>query len=196
MLDPRMVCVGWLVENIFKELEKTALECYMNNLFEAAIKDVVKTAKSACPQNDVGEAIRSFANELEQEWERVSADNVALRTTAIQELARRWQDDPETLSWLKRIAESPNYVAVRIAAVEEVARGWKSDSKTLYWLKQCAQSSNDRSVRIAAVEELASGWKDDPGLLELLGDRAWGDRDPEFREFAQRKLTELKGDRQ
>jgi hypothetical protein len=196
MLDPLTVCMGLLVENILKEMKKTALECYMKNLFEDAIKDSVINAESACYQNDVGEAIRSFANELEQEWERVSADNVAVRKRAIQELARRCQDDPETLSWLKRIAESNNHIAVRIAAVEEVARGWKDEDRTLYWLKQCAQSSNNRSVRIAAVEELASGWRDDPGLLELLGDRAWGDRDPEFRKFAQMKLTELKGDRQ
>lgn len=195
MLDPLIFCMSLLVKNILKGLEKTALECYINNLLEDAIKDIVITAKSACHQNDVGAEIKSFTDELEQEWKRVSADNVSVRKTAVQELACRWKDDPETLPWLKRIADSNNYSAVRIAAIEEVVRGWKDDSKTLYWLKQCAQSSNNRGVRIAAVEALIRWWKDDPGLLELLGDRAWNDRDPEFRDFAQRKLRELKGDR-
>lgn len=188
--------MGLLLESILKELEKTALECFMENLFETAITDIAKTAIFAWPNNDVcEETIQIFTNELEHEWGRVITDNVNLLKTAVQELARRWKNDPKTLPWLKRIAESPSYyVAVRIAAVQEVAGGWKSDSQTLYWLKQCAQSSNNKNVRIAAVEELASGWKNDPGFLELLGDRAWGDRDSEFRDFAQRKLTELKGD--
>lgn len=195
MLNPLTVCVGLLVENILKQLGETALESDIKNMFGDVIKNLAISADSAGYQNDVGAAINGFTHQLFPEGERVICDNIVPEKIAVCELANRWKNDPITLASLKLIADYSDSSAVRIQAIKEVSRGWRNDSQTLYWLKRCAQSSNKRNVRIAAVEELASGWKDDPGLLELLGDRAWGDRDPEFRDFAQRKLTELKGDR-
>jgi predicted kinase len=79
--------------------------------------------------------------------------------------------------------------------VAEVPCVLEDNSRTLDSLKKCVQSRNNRNERKEAVEILADRWRDDIGFLELLGDRAWIDRDPEFRDFAQRKLTELKGGR-
>ena len=60
-----------------------------------------------------------------------SDDDNDVRMAAVQELARGWKDDPETLPWLKDRARSDENYAVRMAAVQELARGWKDDPETL-----------------------------------------------------------------
>ena len=98
-----------------------------------------------------------------------------MRGAAVQEIARGWKDDPETLPWLKQRAQSDDNLNVRRAAVQELAGGWKDEPETLHILKQRAQSDDDSAVRRAAVEEIARGWKDDPELFELLCDVAIND---------------------
>ena len=49
----------------------------------------------------------------------------------MQELARGWKEDAETLPWLKERARSDEDEDVRSAAVQELARGWKEDAETL-----------------------------------------------------------------
>ena len=51
----------------------------------------------------------------------------AIRMRAVQELARGWKEDPDTLPMLKQHASSDEDPAVRQAAVQELARGWKED---------------------------------------------------------------------
>lgn len=75
--------------------------------------------------------------------------------------------------------------------VPEVLYVSEDNSITLDSLKRCVQSSNNRNKRREAVERLANQWRDDIGFLELLGERAWIDKDPSFRKFCQQKLTEL-----
>src|SRR4028118_557442 len=94
---------------------------------------------------------------------------------AVAAVAATWKDDPETLPWLKQLAQSDDDGDVGVAAVQELARGWKDDPETLPWLKQLAQSDDDWRVRVAPVEELARGWKDDPELFELLCEIAIND---------------------
>ena len=98
-----------------------------------------------------------------------------MRSAAVQELARGWKDDLETLPILKERAQSDDNSTVRSAAVQELARGWKDDLETLPILKERAQSDDNSTVRSAAVQELARGWKDDPELFELLCDVAIND---------------------
>ncbi|HSF75312.1 MAG TPA: NACHT domain-containing protein, partial [Microcoleus sp.] len=62
---------------------------------------------------------------------------------AVAAVAATWKDDPETLPWLKQLAQSDDDGDVRVAAVQELARGWKDDPETLPWLKQLAQSDDD-----------------------------------------------------
>jgi HEAT repeat protein len=50
-----------------------------------------------------------------------------VRRAAIQQLARGWKEDPDTLPWLKERATSDSNGYVRQAAIEELARGWKED---------------------------------------------------------------------
>jgi hypothetical protein len=66
-----------------------------------------------------------------------------VRRAAVQELARGWKDDPETLPILKQLAQSDDDWNVRRAAVQELARGWKDDPETLPILKQLAQSDDN-----------------------------------------------------
>ena len=95
-----------------------------------------------------------------------------MRYAAIQELVRGWKDDPETLPWLKQLAQSDNNSAARRVAVQQLVRGWKDDPDILPILKQLAQPDNNYAVQDAAVQELAREWKDERGVFEDLGDIA------------------------
>ncbi|MCY7272761.1 MAG: HEAT repeat domain-containing protein [Phormidesmis sp. CAN_BIN44] len=93
----------------------------------------------------------------------------------MQELARGWKDDPETLPILKSLAQSDGNRYVQDVAVQELARGWKDDPETEPILKSLAQSDGNRYVRRVVVQELAQGWKDDPTMFEFLSDRTLHD---------------------
>jgi predicted NACHT family NTPase len=112
-----------------------------------------------------------------------------VRQAAVQEVARGWKDDPETLPWLKDVARSDEYWALRRVAVQELARGWKDDPETLCWLKDRARSDEYADVRQAAVEELGRGWKDDHEIFSLLRARANSDEHPNVRQAAVRELA-------
>ena len=124
-------------------------------------------------------AVRHLANpqlfDSAQAWLKERAtkdDNWAVRQAAVQEIARGWKDDPDTLTILKDRASKDNDNDVRQAAVQELARGWKDDPDTLTWLKDRASKDDNWAVRQAAVQELARGWKDDPDTLTWLKDSA------------------------
>ena len=108
---------------------------------------------------------------------------------AVAAVAATWKNDPETLPWLKQLAQSDDDSPVRRAAVEEIARGWKDGPETLPWLKQRAQSDDDSDVRRAAVKEIARGWKDDPETLPILKQRAQSDDNWDVRGAAVQKLA-------
>jgi hypothetical protein len=108
---------------------------------------------------------------------------------AAQELARGWNDHPETLPWLKDLARSGEDKHVRQAAVQELARGWKDDPESLPWLKDRARSDEHWDVRQAAVQELPRSWKDDPETLPLLKDRARLDENEFVRQAAVQELA-------
>jgi predicted NACHT family NTPase len=75
-----------------------------------------------------------------------------IRRQAVAALAATWKDDPETLPWLKQLAQSDHDGDVRSSAVKQIARGWKDDPETLPILKQWAQSDDDGDVRSSAVK--------------------------------------------
>jgi predicted NACHT family NTPase len=88
-----------------------------------------------------------------------------IRTKAVAAVATTWKDDPNTLPWLKTLAQSDDDWNVRRAAVQEIARGWKDNPDTLPWLKTRVQSDEVGWVQQAAVEEIARGWKDELDTL-------------------------------
>ncbi len=91
-----------------------------------------------------------------------------IRTQAVASVAATWQDDPETLLWLKTLALSDGDSDVQIAAVEELGRSWQDDQQTLGWLETLALSDGNPAVRHAAVHELIRGWQDVPQTLAWL----------------------------
>ncbi|MGB3653118.1 MAG: HEAT repeat domain-containing protein, partial [Rivularia sp. (in: cyanobacteria)] len=98
-----------------------------------------------------------------------------VRRAAVEELARNFKDDPDTLPWLKQRAQTDEYSVVRCAALQELAGNFKDDPDTLPILKQRAQTDEDLFVRGAAVEELAKGWKNEPRMFEFFYDIAVND---------------------
>jgi len=48
-----------------------------------------------------------------------------VRRTSVQELAKGWKEDSDTLFILKHKAQSDDDSDVRQAAVEQLAKGWK-----------------------------------------------------------------------
>jgi len=55
-------------------------------------------------------------------------------SSAVQELARGWRTDSDTLPILKDRARNDEDGDVRRAAVQELARGWRTDPETLAFL--------------------------------------------------------------
>ncbi|MEG4813628.1 HEAT repeat domain-containing protein, partial [Microcoleus sp. K5-D4] len=96
-------------------------------------------------------------------------------TQAVSAIAYTWKNNPETLPWLKQLAQSDDNWAVRLVAVLELAGGWKDDPATLPILKQLAQFDENSDVRLAAVLELARWWEDDPAVLPILKQLAQSD---------------------
>jgi hypothetical protein len=52
----------------------------------------------------------------------------------VEELARGWRSDADTLPILKDRARNDQHVSVRQAAVQELTRGWRTDPETLAFL--------------------------------------------------------------
>ncbi|MEG4327195.1 HEAT repeat domain-containing protein [Microcoleus sp. herbarium5] len=91
-----------------------------------------------------------------------------MRTQTVSAIVYTWKDDPETLPWLKQLAQFDENSDLRLAAVLELAGGWKDDPETLPILKQMAQFDENSDLRFVAVQELAGVWKDDPETLPCL----------------------------
>ncbi|HEY9909492.1 MAG TPA: HEAT repeat domain-containing protein [Thermosynechococcaceae cyanobacterium] len=127
-----------------------------------------------------------------------SDDDSAVRMIAVQELARGWKDDPETLSILKTRAQSDENYAVRSTAVQELARAWKDEPGMFEFLTDRAlhdpfERGNNwqDNPRQAALEAVVKNYPADPKTLELLH-RALHDLDEDVRSFAKQQLAKLK----
>ncbi|MEG5068574.1 HEAT repeat domain-containing protein, partial [Microcoleus sp. B3-D2] len=109
-----------------------------------------------------------------------------------------WKDDPETLPWLKQLAQSDENSAVRFAAVQELAWGWKDEPGIFEWLGDIAINHHfdrkfdwEENSRQTALEIMIEQYPDLPKTLEILRDRFAKDPDKQVRNFAQQALAEL-----
>ena len=124
--------------------------------------------------------------------------NPYVRRAAVQELARGWQDDPDTLPYLKQRAQQDESYAVRRAAVQELARGWRSDPTLIPFLRERSTQDpfkrrynledNPRQIALRSLLQIAP---QDPRLPTLLQDRATNDPDAQLREYAREQLIRL-----
>ena len=161
-----------------------AAECLREIREQGLIKDTRRDARQALlpiMQFDLPFYYEPWSPEAEQ----VNG----IRSRAVQELARGWKDDPDTLPLLKDRAANDDDRVVRRAAVQELARAGQDDPDTLPWLKDRAVNDDDRVVRQAAVQELARAGQDDPDTLPLLKDRAVNDDDGNVRQAAVQELA-------
>jgi len=112
-----------------------------------------------------------------------------VRSTAVQELARGWHEDPETLNIIKQRGMTDEDVSVRSTAVQELAHGWHDDPETLHLIKEWATKDENAFVRQSAVQELARGWHDDPETLHLIKEWATKDENAFVRSAAVQELA-------
>ena len=130
-----------------------AAECLREIREQGLIKDTRRDARQALlpiMQFDLPFYYEPWSPEAEQ----VNG----IRSRAVQELARGWKDDPDTLPLLKDRAANDDDRVVRRAAVQELARAGQDDPDTLPWLKDRAVNDDDRVVRQAAVQEFGPRW--------------------------------------
>ncbi|MBW4630977.1 MAG: HEAT repeat domain-containing protein [Iphinoe sp. HA4291-MV1] len=98
-----------------------------------------------------------------------------IRTQAVAAIATTWEDDAETLAFLKTRATADDNSSVRGAALQALASNYKDDADTLAILKTRATADDNSSVRGAALQALASNYKDDADTLAILKTRAIDD---------------------
>ncbi|HEY9675914.1 MAG TPA: HEAT repeat domain-containing protein, partial [Waterburya sp.] len=110
---------------------------------------------------------------------------------AISTIATIWQDDPNTLPWLKNLVQSDVNEFSRAKALEELVKGWKNDSEILPILKQLALSDGDNTgeVNRIAIKLLVKGWKNDPNTLLWLKELAQSNSDRFIRHQAMQQLV-------
>ena len=121
-----------------------------------------------------------------------------VRAKAVQKLAIAWKDDPDTLPWLKYMAQSDEHPVVLMVVVQELARGWKDDPDMYrflhnYVVNDCFEYKKGllANPRQTALEAIIEQYPDHPQTLPLLQDRAENDPDEKVREFAKEKLEQL-----
>ncbi|GBO52694.1 hypothetical protein APA_363 [Pseudanabaena sp. lw0831] len=136
------------------------------------LKKCLKSIPDSSTQGIFGFLIRSFISE-----------------SAVQEIAKGWKYNTDTLTWLKDRALYDQNVYVRSAAVQEIDKGWKDDPDTLPLLKDRALNDQNEYVRRAIVYMIAKSWKDDPDTLPLLKDRALNDQNEYVRMAAVQEIA-------
>ncbi|MEG3896027.1 MULTISPECIES: HEAT repeat domain-containing protein [unclassified Microcoleus] len=178
---------GKLIEFL---IEQDGAAQKFSNLFLAAkcLNEVRERKEIAAVESQLLERLKELTkydlNYYYEAYEEEETLVAEIRTQAVSAICFTWKDDPETLPWLKQLAQSDDDSDVRCAAVQELAWGWKDDPKTLPWLKQLAQSDDDSEVPYVAVEELARGWKDNPETLPWLKQLAQSDNDSDVPSYA------------
>ena len=130
---------------------------------------------------EAGRQILAFLATLSRSW--------WVRQAALEELARGWPSEPDTLRILKSCAASDDDEDVRRSAVQELARGWRSDPRALRILELRFESDEDNGVRQAAVQQVARGWPSDPETSPWLKALAQSDKDSEVRQTAVQELA-------
>ena len=118
-----------------------------------------------------------------------SDENNDIHIAAIQELARNWKDDPETVLIMKERIQSDENTKIRTTALQELAHGWKDDPDIFDWLKALAQDDKNKDIRESAGRELVRGWKDNPETLSVLKHVFQNDDNHNVRSMAVQELA-------
>jgi predicted NACHT family NTPase len=113
-------------------------------------------------------------------------------------IATNWQDEQETLPWLKRCLKFDLSSFVLAAAVMAIAEVWKDSLDTLAWLKELAlvkQEDQNDDVQKIAVQSIVKHWLNNSETLLWLKEFALINENSSVRREALRILAkELKKD--
>ena len=113
-----------------------------------------------------------------------------VRSTAVEQIAQGWKQDPDTLPFLIGLAEKDENNFVRSTAVEQIAQGWKQDPDIFPLIRDRAKDDENNFVRSTAVRELAKGWKQHPDTRPFLQHRAKDDENNFVRSTAVYQLAQ------
>ncbi|WP_013320242.1 HEAT repeat domain-containing protein [Gloeothece verrucosa] len=113
-----------------------------------------------------------------------------IRREAMKFMAIIWHDAPNTLAYIKTLAQSDQHEFVRGIAIEQLAQQYRDDPEIKEILKTCAQSDQHEGVRGIAIEQLAQQYRDDPGIQEFLKTCAQSDQDSWVRGIAIEQLAQ------
>ena len=168
-----MIAPRFVAEILVYLLKRPDPEHRCANVFLAArcVREVRKHTELGSSARHVGDRIRGLV-EFYSPYKRIARD---IRMRAVASYAEMSPYHPDTLRWLKSLAEPNVDLNVRQAAVKAVALGWPEDRETFPWLKSVAQSNGHFSVCRVAVEAIARGWPDRPETLSWLKSRVHSD---------------------
>jgi predicted NACHT family NTPase len=193
-----------LAANCLSEVRnRQTIRATSKRLLECFINDVVRFDTPYYYRRDelwseVGPTRRKAVSLLASTWRSTETHNwmksaaIAdedwiVRLSVVQELARGWKGDPETLLLLRERARSDPHYAVRLAAIRELTGNWNDDAVPLL----CERGGSDEhaEVRIAASKQLARGWKSHPDTRAHLQKSARSDLNEAVRRAAIYELT-------
>ncbi len=160
----------------------------LENLLLAAIclAEVSDRASSADTSNRL---LKGLKNEiLRVEKIEFDLESVKPYGRLLNTISTVWQDDQETLPFLKNLASGDGSLYVRWITVRAIGDNYKEDPDTLPFLKNLASGDRDSSVRRVAVRAISDNYKEDPDTLPFLKNLASGDRDSYVREVAVRAI--------
>jgi predicted NACHT family NTPase len=140
--------------------------------------------------------LQTLKNEIEQEFPYRFMPDTAFDLLLL--IANNWQDEQETLSWLKHCLKLDLSSFVPAAAVKTIAEVWKDYPDTLPWLKELAlvkQEDQNDDVQQIAVQSIVKHWLNHSETLLWLKEFALINENPSVRREALRVLAkELKKD--
>ncbi|MGD1913542.1 MAG: NACHT domain-containing protein [Rivularia sp. (in: cyanobacteria)] len=110
--------------------------------------------------------------------------NGNLCSHAISAIANTWKDSPETLPWLKKIANYTRSWQVCQSIINELVKEWLNEPDILLKLKKRAKFDDDWLLRIGAVQQLAKQGKKDADSLLVVKRCAQEDRNLNVRRVA------------
>jgi len=150
MIQPKFAC----------ELVETLL---LNKLGNWARYENLQFAQSCLHEIAISSARENTSQRLFEAWKQFATDaqeNEQMRGAAVYTLADYYQEDSETLPWLKQLAtDSQEHERVRGAAVDVLARYYKNDTDVYVWLKQFLPSAPFSFQRDAVLGWEASNFR-------------------------------------
>jgi len=122
--------------------------------------------------------------------DRVKNDpNMEVRSYALTEMARCYQNHPETLLMLHNGASKHQHAELREAAISALATYYRDDIQTLPFLLECV-TQNDEIARRAAMSALAEYYNKDAQVLPIMQDHAIKDESDDVRRVAVSAIIE------